>query len=62
LFSPGDIVYSSTALQKIEKPKLNYEKLISLMEFEKISFKDSNKPQSKNLRKIKDSYIGRHNY
>ena len=40
LFSPGDVVYSSTAIQKINKPKLNYEKLIKLMEFEKISFID----------------------
>ena len=38
LFSPGDIVYSSTAIQKINKPDLNYEKLIKLMEFEKITF------------------------
>ena len=38
LFSPGDVVYSSTALKNIDKPDLNYEKLLSLMEFEKITF------------------------
>ena len=43
LFSPGDIVYSSTAIQKINKPDLNYEKLIKLMEFEKITFQDLEK-------------------
>ena len=38
LFSPGDIIYSSTAIQKINKPNLNYEKLLSLMEFGKNIF------------------------
>ena len=57
LFSPGDVVYSSTALQKIEKPNLNYEKLISLMEFEKISFNDL-EATIKKFKKIKIHVIG----
>lgn len=66
LFSPGDVVYSSTALQKIEKPKLNYEKLISLMEFEKISIHDL-EATIKKFRKIKihivgDTIIDKYNY
>ena len=32
------LFYSSTALKNIDKPDLNYEKLLSLMEFEKITF------------------------
>ena len=40
LFSPGDVVYSSTALQKINKPKIHLEKLFSLMESENVSFRD----------------------
>ena len=50
LFSPGDVIYSSTAIQKIDKPNLNYEKLISLMEFEKIS--SELETTIKNLRKL----------
>tara|TARA_B100001057_G_C22844825_1_gene948533 strand:- start:607 stop:2148 length:1542 start_codon:yes stop_codon:yes gene_type:complete len=66
LFSPGDIVYSSTAIQKIDKPNLNYEKLISLMEFEKITFKDLVSTVKK-FKKIKihiigDTIIDKYNY
>ena len=66
LFSPGDVVYSSTAIQKINKPNLNYEKLISLMEFEKISFKDLTNTIKK-FKKIKihiigDTIIDKYNY
>jgi rfaE bifunctional protein kinase chain/domain len=66
LFSPGDVVYSSTALQKIEKPNLNYEKLISLMEFEKISFNDL-EATIKKFKKIKihvigDTIVDKYNY
>ena len=32
LFTPGDIIYSSSTLIKIAEPKLEIEKLISLME------------------------------
>ena len=37
---PRDIIYSSSALQRVNKPKLDYEKLISLMDFENVTFED----------------------
>lgn len=40
LFSPGDIVYSSTHLLSIHKPKLTIEKLLIIMEYENITFDD----------------------
>lgn len=40
LFSPGDIVYSSTHLLSIHKPKLTIEKLLTIMECENITFDD----------------------
>jgi rfaE bifunctional protein kinase chain/domain/rfaE bifunctional protein nucleotidyltransferase chain/domain len=43
IFSPGDVVYSSTNFQTIKKPNLSVEKLISIMEAEKIEFKDLEK-------------------
>ena len=38
LFSPGDVVYSSTRLQTIKKPKLTYEKLLALLDSENLDF------------------------
>jgi rfaE bifunctional protein kinase chain/domain/rfaE bifunctional protein nucleotidyltransferase chain/domain len=38
LFSPGDVVYSSTKLQTIKTPKIAYEKLLALMDSEKLDF------------------------
>lgn len=40
LFSPGDIVYSSTHLLTIHKPKITIDKLLAIMEAEKVSFDD----------------------
>jgi len=40
IFSPGDIVYSSSHLLTIHKPKISFEKLISYMDAENISFED----------------------
>ena len=64
LFSPGDIITST--IQKINKPNLNYEKLLSLMEFEKISFNDL-ESTIKKFKKIKihivgDTIIDKYNY
>jgi len=66
LFSPADVVYSSTAIQKINKPSLNYEKLIKLMEFEKVSFMDLEETVKK-FKKIKihilgDTIVDKYNY
>ncbi len=40
LFSPGDIVYSSTHLLTIHKPKISLDKLMAIMEAEKVSLDD----------------------
>ena len=40
LFSPGDFVRSSTKFLTVKKPKLTIEKLVSIMDAEKISFKE----------------------
>jgi len=40
IFSPGDVVYSSTQILDVEPPNLSDEKLLFLMEGEGISFED----------------------
>lgn len=40
IFTPGDIVYSSSALIELDPPKIATEKLMALMEAEGVSFKD----------------------
>jgi rfaE bifunctional protein kinase chain/domain len=40
LFTPGDIVYSSSALLDLAPPSISVEKLIVLMEAEGVTFKD----------------------
>ncbi|OGO93208.1 MAG: ADP-heptose synthase [Coxiella sp. RIFCSPHIGHO2_12_FULL_44_14] len=40
LFTPGDIVYSSSQLINISPPSIRYEKLATLMESVKITFED----------------------
>lgn len=38
LYSPGDVIYSSTKLLEIHKPNLSLDKLLIIMESEKITF------------------------
>ncbi|MEM1160481.1 MAG: PfkB family carbohydrate kinase, partial [Pseudomonadota bacterium] len=40
IFTPGDIVYSSSRLIELEPPEIKYEKLQTLMERDKFSFED----------------------
>lgn len=40
IFTPGDVVYSSSKIINLSRPKIGLEKLISLMEVENISFND----------------------
>ena len=40
IFTPGDIIYSSSRLLNISEPPIEYEKLLSIMNDYKISFKD----------------------
>ncbi len=40
MYSPGDIIYSSTKLLKMHKPKLTIEKLLTIMKSEGITFDD----------------------
>ena len=38
IFTPGDIVYSSTSLLKLSEPKIENYKILDLMEENNISF------------------------
>ena len=38
IFTPGNIIYSSTQLLNLEKPNLKYEKLLTVMKINKIKF------------------------
>jgi len=38
IFTPGDVVYSSTKLIDLAPPRINVEKLLTLMESEKVTF------------------------
>ncbi len=40
IFSPGDVVYSSTHLLTIHKPKISIDKLMAIMEIEKVTIED----------------------
>jgi rfaE bifunctional protein kinase chain/domain len=40
IFSPGDIVYSSTHLLTVHKPDISYDKLLSYMDADEITFDD----------------------
>jgi len=40
IFTPGDIIYSSTALINADPPSIGLDKLMTLMEKEKIQFRD----------------------
>ena len=50
LFTPGDVVFSSSRIIESDAPNISYEKLVSLMKLENISFTDL-----KNALKILDS-------
>ena len=50
VFTPGDIVYSSSALLEMHAPRISIEKLLVLMESEGIDFTD--------LRKVLQSFAG----
>ena len=57
LFSPGDVIYSSTKIQNINKPNLSMDRLQAIMESEKISFNLLRKTV-KNFSKVKIHLIG----
>lgn len=40
MFTPGEIVYSSSALIELAPPQISHEKLISLMQLENVTFDD----------------------
>lgn len=40
IFTPGDIVYSSSKLIDLAPPEIKYDKLLTLMEREKVTFQD----------------------
>jgi cytidyltransferase-like protein len=57
LFTPGDVIYSSSKLINIAEPKLEIEKLVSLMDMNNCSFKDL-KNTIKNLKKHSIHVVG----
>ena len=57
IFTPGDIVYSSTKLLNLSEPKIDNYKLINLMETNKISFFKLKQTLSK-LKKLKVHVVG----
>jgi rfaE bifunctional protein kinase chain/domain len=57
IFTPGDIVYSSSALINLEPPGIELEKLMTLMEREKITFEDLRKTL-KNFSNISVHVVG----
>ena len=57
IFTPGDIVYSSTKILKLSEPKIELEKLLDLMENNKISFAVLKSTLEK-LKKVKVHVIG----
>jgi rfaE bifunctional protein kinase chain/domain/rfaE bifunctional protein nucleotidyltransferase chain/domain len=66
IFSPGDVVYSSTKFQKTLKPDLKYEKFNSLLKKENISLKSIiqllNKKHKIKIHVIGDVIIDKYNY
>lgn len=57
IFTPGDIVYSSSALIELAPPKIATEKLMALMEAEGLSFNDLNEALDK-FKGIKVHVVG----
>lgn len=66
IFSPGDLVYSSTKFQQTLKPDLRYDKFNSLLKKEKISIKIINQLLKKTIKKkihiIGDLIVDKYNY
>ena len=57
IFTPGDIVYSSTKLLNLSEPKIDNYKILDLMERNKISF-DSLRETLKKIKKLRVHVIG----
>ena len=66
LFSPADVVYSSTALKNISKPKMFKEKIMSIMDSENVSFakilKVLNSFKNKKIHVVGDTIIDKYNF
>ncbi len=57
IFTPGDIIYSSTALLNLSEPNIEIDKLLDLMNENKISFKDLKKSLEK-IKNVKVHVVG----
>jgi rfaE bifunctional protein kinase chain/domain/rfaE bifunctional protein nucleotidyltransferase chain/domain len=57
IFTPGDIVYSSTKLLNLSKPKIDNYKILDLMERNKVSFNNLRETLKK-IKKLKVHVIG----
>ena len=57
IFTPGDVVYSSSNFLKISEPNIKYEKLLEIMKSNKINFSDL-KLTLKKFNKLKVHIVG----
>ena len=57
IFTPGDVVYSSTKLLNLSQPKIDNYKILDLMELNKISF-NSLRDTLKKIKKLRVHVIG----
>ena len=57
IFTPGDVIYSSTNLLKLSQPKIESYKILDLMEKNKISFNSLTKAMSK-FKNLKVHVVG----
>ena len=57
IFTPGDIIYSSTQLLSLSEPKIDNYKILNVMQRNKITF-DILKEALKNLKRIKVHVVG----
>jgi len=66
IYSPGDVVYSSTKLLAMHKPKLTIDKLLTIMESENINFDDLSNilHQFKNIKVhvVGDTIVDKYSY
>ena len=66
IFTPGDVVFSSTEIQKKDRPDIRYDRLMSLLENEKIEIKNLEKliqdKKKINIHVVGDLIIDKYNY
>ena len=66
IFSPGDIIYSSTHLLTVHRPKISLDKLLAYMDVENVTFDDIlnllKKFKNTNVHVIGDTIVDKYSY